>query len=316
MAHYITVPINANGVIDPDEQIEDIITKTMSIPFGTTDVFVYSHGWWTTADAALKQYNVATTDFIEILRTRTNVHQGANPFVPFLIGIHWPSMLDDDPVNPLNHIQLLTYYTMEKRADDVGDEGLYAILQLILKARPSQTSLRLNLFGHSFGCKVICSALQRLAGDQPTITDVSFSVVLLQAAFRTEALDDPKLYGTVIPYFKPALLISKSAEDYALTRAFPAAAFNLVSPGARTALGATGPSPNTASQYTSAPNISVDFGSSFYGRFPSQSGPRLVVADLTPLHSNPNNKFDGGWGGHHNDVYRSEIYDLMAWFLF
>jgi hypothetical protein len=64
MSHYITLPIDANGVIDPDEQIEDIIFRSMSVAFGTTDVFVYCHGWWTDADAALKQYNIATTDFI------------------------------------------------------------------------------------------------------------------------------------------------------------------------------------------------------------------------------------------------------------
>jgi hypothetical protein len=64
MSHYITVPIDANGVIDPDEKIADIITKAMSPAFGSEDVFIYSHGWWTGADAALKEYNVATTDFI------------------------------------------------------------------------------------------------------------------------------------------------------------------------------------------------------------------------------------------------------------
>jgi hypothetical protein len=77
MAHYITVPINANGVIDPDAQIQEIIGKTMSPGFGTTDVFIYSHGWWTTADAALKQYNIATTNFIEILHTSVVLLQAA-----------------------------------------------------------------------------------------------------------------------------------------------------------------------------------------------------------------------------------------------
>jgi hypothetical protein len=61
MSHYITIPIDPNGVIDPDEQIDDIINTTMSDDFGTTDVFVYSHGWWTTADSALKQYNIAAS---------------------------------------------------------------------------------------------------------------------------------------------------------------------------------------------------------------------------------------------------------------
>src|ERR1700730_18411921 len=44
MSHYITVPIDANGVIDPDEKIQEIITQAMSAAFSVTDVFIYSHG--------------------------------------------------------------------------------------------------------------------------------------------------------------------------------------------------------------------------------------------------------------------------------
>jgi len=42
----------------------------------------------------------------------------------------------------------------------------------------------------------------------------------------------------------------------------------------------------------------------------------LVVADLTPIHSDPRNRFDGGLSGHHSDIFLPEIYDLMSWFLF
>ena len=72
MSHYVTVPIDPNGVINPDEKIDDIISKSMSDTFGTTDVFIYSHGWWTTADSALKEYNIATTELTFRIRQHAN----------------------------------------------------------------------------------------------------------------------------------------------------------------------------------------------------------------------------------------------------
>ena len=44
MAHYITVPVNANGVIF-DVSMNDVVTEAMAVsPFGFRDVYVYSHG--------------------------------------------------------------------------------------------------------------------------------------------------------------------------------------------------------------------------------------------------------------------------------
>jgi hypothetical protein len=37
MSHYVTVPIDANGVIDPDEQAQEVITQATSAAFGTED---------------------------------------------------------------------------------------------------------------------------------------------------------------------------------------------------------------------------------------------------------------------------------------
>lgn len=50
MSHYITVPIDASGVIDPDGKVQDIVRQAMSSAFST-------------ADAALKNYNVTTAGF-------------------------------------------------------------------------------------------------------------------------------------------------------------------------------------------------------------------------------------------------------------
>jgi len=322
MSHYITIPIDANGVIDPDEQTADIITKAMSPAFGSEDVFIYSHGWWTSADAALKEYNIATTDFIFALRQNA-APLTQPPQVPFLIGIHWPSMLSDDPSSLLDKAEVLSFYTMEKRADDIGEEGLYAILRLLFPAiAATGKNIRINLFGHSFGCKVVCAAFQKLAENAVAIpANVLFNVILLEAAYATDGLDAGGYYEQVIPTFGQSLrlLISHSRKDGALGTAFPAAHdLNLFAVAAsKTALGYTGPTAATIAAFPSSSSLSVSWGSTFAGTVPPP--PRtstLVSADLTPIHSDPRNTFNGGLSGHHSDIFLPEIYDLMSWFLF
>lgn len=320
MAHYITIPIDANGVIDPDEQIDDIIPKAMSDRFGTQDIFIYSHGWWTSADAALKEYNVATTDFIFSIKGNV-AKMTTPPLNPFLIGIHWPSMLDDDPNALLDKAEVLSFYTMERRADDIGEEGLYAILRLLIAATPANKPVRFNLFGHSFGCKVVCAALEKLAENGIALpANVGLNVILLQAAFSTDGLDSGNEYGQVLPTFGPRLrlLISHSAKDDAVGKAFPLAhTINFFSKGAKTGLGATGPTAATAGAFANSQSLSVAWGSSFVGTVASASAQStLISADLTPIHSDPRNTFNGGASGHHCDIFLPEIYDLMSWFLF
>ncbi|MBV8216470.1 MAG: alpha/beta hydrolase [Verrucomicrobia bacterium] len=317
MSHYVTIPIKANGAIDPDEQIQDIISKSVSPVFNPTDIFIYSHGWWTTTDAALKQYNLATTDLIYFLRGQGHL---LNPQTsPLLIGIHWPSIIDDDPSSTLNLLEPFTFYQMQKRADDIGDEGLYTILRLIL-APAHVANLRINLIGHSFGCKVVCSALQELAVKQvPIPGNVSFNVVLLQAAFTTDALDQGGPYASVIPTFGPRLrmLVSRSNLDLALRNDFPTAQrLDLFHAGVDTALGFTGPSVATVGAFANNRQVAVIRGSQFLGHEPAlPPGPAIVTADLTPIHQ-ANVGFQGGPGGHHTDIFLQEIYDLMCWFFF
>ena len=321
MSHYITVPIGANGVIDPDEGIQDIVSQAMSAAFGTTDVFIYSHGWWTTADAALKNYNVATTGFIYFTRNK-GYPKTEPPMFPFLIGIHWPSMANDDPTGVANLLEPLTFYTMEKRADDIGQEGLYAILRLIFLAVRPDSKLRINLLGHSFGCKVVCAALERLAVNSIAVPpSITFNVLLLQAAFATDSLDAGGAYEHVVPTFRPWLrmLVSRSAADDALGKAFPAArAINWFHQGVRTALGATGPSGALKAAFATNQDVAVAWDSTFLGSVAAPpTGPLLVSADLTAFHTSIENPYKAdSWGGHHSDIYEPQVYDLMGWFLF
>ena len=321
MSHYITIPIGANGVIDPDEKIQDIISQAMSPGFKTTDVFIYSHGWWTTADAALKSYNVATTGFIYFTRNKGHPKTEA-PMFPFLIGIHWPSMANDDPTGVSNLAQPLTYYKMEKRADDIGQEGLYAILRLIFAAVKPDSNLRISLLGHSFGCKVVCAALEQLAVNRIDVPpNIRFNVVLLQAAFATDCLDAGGSYERVVPTFGPRLrmLVSRSDADNALGTAFPKACeINWFHKGAKTALGATGPSEALKAAFPNNQEARVTWDSTFLGSVAAPpAGPALVCADLTAFHTSPDNPYKAdSWGGHHSDIYEPQVYDLMGWFLF
>jgi len=322
MSHYITIPIDPNGVIDPDEKIDDIIPRSMSDCFGTDDVFIYSHGWWTSGDSALKEYNVATTDFIFGLRSSKGPFTNP-PGVPLLIGIHWPSMLSEDDSSLLDKIEPLSFYTMEKRADDIGEEGLYAILRLLFPPIAGiGKNIRVNFVGHSFGCKVVCAALEKLAQNKIAIpANVSFNVILLEAAFLTDALDAGGDYADVIPTFGQSmrLLICHSQKDGALGTAFPAAHFMnfFADPKDDTALGFTGPTDATKNAFASNSALAVDWGSTFVGTVPAPvHTSTLISADLTPIHSAPQNTFNGGVSGHHSDIFLPEIYDLMSLFLF
>jgi hypothetical protein len=183
-------------------------------------------------------------------------------------------------------LEPLTFYTMEKRADDIGQEGLYAILRLIFLAVRPDSKLRINLLGHSFGCKVVCAALERLAVNSIAVPpSITFNVLLLQAAFATDSLDAGGAYEHVVPTFRPWLrmLVSRSAADDALGKAFPAArAINWFHQGVRTALGATGPSGALKAAFATNQDVAVAWDSTFLGSVAAPpTGPLLVSADLS-----------------------------------
>ncbi|MGA3170314.1 MAG: hypothetical protein ABSE62_04810 [Chthoniobacteraceae bacterium] len=115
------------------------------------------------------------------------------------------------------------------------------------------------------------------------------------------------------------MLISHSQLDTALGVAFPAAHdINLFAvASSKTALGFTGPTSATTAAFPSSSTVSVAWASKFLGTAPPPSAPStLISADLTPIHSDPNNTFNGGVSGHHSDIFLPQIYDLMSWFLF
>jgi hypothetical protein len=314
VSHHFIVPTNENGV-SLDARIGQDINLAMSRPFGFNHIFLYSHGWWTDAVRALEGYNRFTIEFSAQFRS----NPGLAGLPTLSVGIHWPSTLSEDQFSLLNYVQAASFFTMEKRADTVGENCGQALLKFVLNApRAGGEPLRIHLLGHSFGCKVVCAALEQIAEDSATdpIPDgVLFDAVLLQAALDNDELEAQKDYARLadgIPGLR--LLVSRSDADSALGTLYPMAhqlahLFHRVQP----ALGFAGPTAATAGRFGGA--SSVDVGPGFDAAAGDLQAGRLVVADLTALHNaNPDNA--DPYAGHHSDIFLPEIYKLLQAFLF
>src|SRR5262249_23588381 len=140
---------------------------------------------------------------------------------------------------------------------------------------------RFNLIGHSFGCRVLCSALQALAEDPDMVkgmADNEFNVALIQAAADTDSLAPGQLYGKVqecIP--KLRMLVTTSASDTALGKWYPEAQriAHLFS-GSVQAMGSKGPTGDLRIPIDERLDVTNAIVPTFSGR--------LGVANLTPLH--------------------------------
>lgn len=128
-----------------------------------------------------------------------------------------------DTLNPRNAIRSATVLLMKDRAGRVGGAGVRTMLHGILKASPDS---RVHLIGHSYGAKVVLSALA--AGSAPTRPVES--VLLLQPATSAKCFADPD--GTEpAGGYRPALdrcaqpiMTTFSRHDAPLTKLFHFAA--------------------------------------------------------------------------------------------
>ncbi len=328
MDHFLTIPINENGLIT-DPRMDAELQDAAALPFSFTDVFIYSHGWWSTAEDAAGEYNAFSLGVAASVAGAAAAGGGSAANLPaaLAMGIHWPSMLSEDQNSVANFFEAASFYSMQMRADDVGEHGGYALLRMFLEARQTANAagsaaagpVRFHLIGHSFGCRVVCSALQTLCQDAATLSlarqsGASFDAILIQAATDADSLNPGGLYGEIlaeIPNFR--LLVTTSARDLALSQWYPAAQRLAHLFGAPViALGASGPQGAAA--------VDVD-GRIAIGRnsVPAAAG-NFVVADLTPLHDAYRQEWidagnAGNWGGQHSDIFHTEIYALLAQFI-
>ncbi|BCW72439.1 hypothetical protein [Arthrobacter sp. NicSoilB8] len=156
-------------------------------------------------------------------------------------------------LNPRELIRTTSVWMMKDRAGRVGADGVHGLLSDIL----AKTSARVHLIGHSFGGKLVLSAL--CAGELPRAVE---SVLLLQPAISYLCFS-PEVPGTGRPggYFRALsvdrcrqpILSTFSARDFPLTKIFHLAVRRASDlgdieiaagpPGRYAALGGYGPAP-------------------------------------------------------------------------
>ena len=124
-------------------------------------------------------------------------------------------------LDPRKIVRLATVLQMKDRAGTVGAYGVGPLLRGLMAAAPQA---RFHLIGHSYGCKVLLSALaiERLPGDKKVT-----SVLLLQPAvsylcFAKDATGrgEPGGYRVALSRIEQPVLTTFSPHDFALRRVF------------------------------------------------------------------------------------------------
>ena len=123
-------------------------------------------------------------------------------------------------LDPRNLVKPFTVWQMKDRAGVVGAQGVAPLVADLLKA---SATARVHLLGHSFGCKVVMTALCRLPDGLRPVE----SVLLLQPAVSMYAFADPVPERNVPGGFRIGLKRSRrpivstySAQDSALHDGF------------------------------------------------------------------------------------------------
>lgn len=320
MSHYFTIPINTNGIVS-DLNVAPNFKNALNSPFNVTDVFIYSHGWWTSATRALSNYNQFSIGFATCVATvakQSGQKLTQLPGSPLAVAIHWLSMLSDDDAAVVNILEPLSFYTMGHRANQVGKNAVYSLLRLIIEESPNIP--RLHFLGHSFGCRVVCSAIQEVLDDVstfPNAKNLKINAVLLEPAFDQNELEAGELYGGLCQMPNLRLLTTFSALDHALTHFYPLSQdINIFkgSGASNQALGGVGPTAKTLTDFglTGSP-APLNVVPGFDHTASAVATSRMVTANLTALHQANTAYTDSD---HHSDIFLPEIYELVCGFLF
>jgi hypothetical protein len=80
MDHFVVFPVNEDGVFLIPELVGKALTDAMSPPFKFTDLFIYSHGWWTTGNDAMSEYGQYTIEFAKTFLLTADVKNGSSLF--------------------------------------------------------------------------------------------------------------------------------------------------------------------------------------------------------------------------------------------
>jgi pimeloyl-ACP methyl ester carboxylesterase len=129
-------------------------------------------------------------------------------------------------LDPRNLVKPFTVWQMKDRAGKVGSGGVSKLLEALLKATaetPGVPAARVHLIGHSFGCKVVMSALCAPAALPRSVE----SALLLQPAISQYAFAEavpernvPGGFHKALQRIQRPILATFSSHDSALTKTF------------------------------------------------------------------------------------------------
>jgi hypothetical protein len=321
MSHYFTIPVSTDGLI-ADPNIARNFQRALNQPFTISDVFIYSHGWWTSASSALILYNQFSIEFSSLAavlasgaQSKTSLPRAPNPASALGVGVHWPSMISEDDRSLIDHLQAFSFYSMGARANAVGKNAVYSLLRLIVEKSPAPP--RIHLLGHSFGCRVVCSAIQEILDDPTTLPGgktLPINAVLLAPAFDQNDLERGQLYGGLCDMPNLRVLSTFSSLDSALNHDYPLSQKINIFKGSgqdNDALGGLGATPKTLTDFGGATALTIQPGFDHTKCIGLKT--RFVSADITPLHQ-ANTSFPKT--DHHSDIFLPELYELICGFLF
>ncbi|MER6994378.1 hypothetical protein [Streptomyces sp. NPDC000410] len=153
----------------PEHRLAAHFAEFLTPPAWASDIIVYAHGWQTRPDAAID----AAARLLALTQERYAEGPGlyphlANGFAPWPVLVRWPS-----------RSTLFGYRRIRDRAHTMGAEGHAArvigrLLGYLDTERGDPAAARvlanrdgqyLHLVGHSFGCRLLCEAVQWAADD-------------------------------------------------------------------------------------------------------------------------------------------------------
>ena len=325
---FVIVKIDETGKItDPD-----VLTGLVQEPFAFTDVFLSAHGWWTTPDRAVQEYNAFHGGLSECLakyRSATGLVIPPDDQI-LAIGLQWPSMVSAT-LGPFRTIfEAFSYDEMRTRAELIANSSVMSLIRRLWSFARDGRRLTLHALGHSMGCRLVCQAFcsALYVDSQPTnpndlgsaplakvLPNLRINVALLEGAIDNNTIDCLQKYGLLASIDGVRVMVTHSDLD-AVLQCYPPDVSN------NPAMGAKGPSAGTFTDSDSKffnQQGAVDVGATFAASGVADVADRFIVADLTKLHAADKAKFPGTWGGlsgSHSDVFEPAIYELVTGFLF
>ncbi|MFI7408851.1 hypothetical protein ACIBU0_09320 [Streptomyces sp. NPDC049627] len=156
----------------PAPRLPTHFAERLSPPAWATDLLVYVHGWQTAPDSALatvrRLLDLTATQY----ERQSALYPGLRPWRPWTVLIRWPSR---------SLPSLGGYRRIRDRAHAMSRDGhasrVIGRLLGYLDARRSDPAAPpvlanragqyLHLLGHSFGCRLLCEAVQWAADEEP-----------------------------------------------------------------------------------------------------------------------------------------------------